>query len=161
LQEYSKDQGGSLIEVLIAMLVMSISLFGFFEYFSQTRRNMNSQVGLVAAQYVGDFLLTSIRQHMTPINQALYEGLSMTGTYTLHNCTNAFCSDEDIAERDLALFVREATSTLNNPQTKISFIEGYVQLELSWSDPLRPIQSGDCSNEAGETQSCITLFKSL
>lgn len=155
------QRGSSLIEVLIAVLVMSISLFGFLEYFSQTRRNLNSQVGLVAAQYIGEFLLASVRQHSNSTNQGLYSNMSVGKSYTLHSCSNVPCSSEKIAERDLALFVGEANKNLNSPAGQLSFVNGYVRLDLFWSDPLRPVRNGECEDSASVTQSCITLYKSL
>ena len=129
-------------------------------YFSKTQENMQSQRLLVAAEAINDSYAARVSQHQSANNTGIYDGLSVSAQYAYVDCRNT-CSDQEMARRDNALYVRQVRQAFQEPRVELEMAARYLQLSFFWHDPLKPLRTGACEQEARRGESCITIYKAF
>jgi type IV pilus assembly protein PilV len=129
-----RHRGFSLVEVLIALVIMSVGMLGIAGLFVQSmqagRTSMFRHHAVTLAGDVAD------RIRANPTAGAVYMGGGVD-----NGCVGGGvdCSEPDMAAHDIFLWAQQATDTLPNGQVQITF-DGAVtpptyEIEVSWDEP--------------------------
>ena len=111
-QRLNNDSGFTLIEVLIAVLVLSIGLLGLASLqMNALRNNQNSYYRTVATILANDFA-DRIRSNAAGVAANGYNAITRTSITTAPNCTAATCSPSAIRDLDVAQWYTELGSQL-------------------------------------------------
>ena len=130
----NKERGFSLIEVLIALIIMSVGMLGIASLYVQSMQaGRTSLFRHNAVTLAGD---VADRMRANPIAGAAYEGAGadngcIAGTAT---CTNA-----QMAAQDILLWGQQATDTLPNGNVAITFDNSVnpplYTIAITWDEP--------------------------
>jgi type IV pilus assembly protein PilV len=129
-----RQRGFSLVEVLIALVIMSVGMLGIAGLYVQSmqagRTSMFRHHAVTLAGDVAD------RIRANPTAGAVYMGGGMDGGCVAQGVD---CSEPDMATHDIFLWAQQATDTLPNGQVQITF-DGAVtpptyEIEVSWDEP--------------------------
>jgi type IV pilus assembly protein PilV len=129
-----QQRGFSLVEVMIAMVIMSVGMLGIAGLYVQSmqagRTSMFRHHAVTLAGDVAD------RIRANPTAGAVYMGGGVD-----NGCVGqgVDCSEPEMATHDIFLWAQQATDTLPNGQVQITF-DGAVTpptyvIEVSWDEP--------------------------
>jgi len=129
-----RQRGFSLVEVLIALVIMSVGMLGIAGLYVQSmqagRTSMFRHHAVTLAGDVAD------RIRANPTAGAVYMGGGVDSGCVAQGVD---CSEPDMATHDIFLWAQQATETLPNGQVQITF-DGAVtpptyEIEVSWDEP--------------------------
>ena len=129
-----RQRGFSLVEVLIALVIMSVGMLGIAGLFVQSmqagRTSMFRHHAVTLAGDVAD------RIRANPTAGAVYMGGGVDAGCVAQGVD---CSEPEMATHDIFLWAQQATDTLPNGQIQITF-DGAVtpptyDIEVSWDEP--------------------------
>ena len=129
-----RQRGFSLVEVLIALVIMSVGMLGIAGLYVQSmqagRTSMFRHHAVTLAGDVAD------RIRANPTAGAVYAGGGLDNSCVGQGVD---CSEPDMAAHDIFLWAQQATDTLPNGQVQITF-DGAVtpptyEIEVSWDEP--------------------------
>jgi type IV pilus assembly protein PilV len=129
-----QQRGFSLVEVLIALVIMSVGMLGIAGLYVQSmqagRTSMFRHHAVTLAGDVAD------RIRANPTAGAVYMGGGVDAGCVAQGVD---CSEPDMATHDIFLWAQQATETLPNGQIQITF-DGAVtpptyEIEVSWDEP--------------------------
>ncbi len=129
-----KQSGFSLVEVLIALVIMSVGMLGIAGlYVHSMQAGRTSMLRHHAVTLVGD---VADRIRANPRAGIAYEGAGLDGS-----CVSGVvnCDDVAMAEHDILLWKQQATDTLPDGDVDITFDDSgnppnYV-IDVTWSEP--------------------------
>ncbi len=129
-----KQSGFSLVEVLIALVIMSVGMLGIAGlYVHSMQAGRTSMLRHHAVTLVGD---VADRIRANPRAGIAYEGPGLDGS-----CVSGVvnCDDVAMAEHDILLWKQQATDTLPDGDVDITFDDSgnppnYV-IDVTWSEP--------------------------
>jgi len=129
-----RQRGFSLVEVLIALVIMSVGMLGIAGLFVQSmqagRTSMFRHHAVTLAGDVAD------RIRANPTAGAVYMGGGVDAGCVAQGVD---CSEPEMATHDIFLWAQQATDTLPNGQIEITF-DGAVLpptygIKVSWDEP--------------------------
>lgn len=130
-----RQHGFSLLEVLIALLVLAIGLLGLATLqtvglkFNQ-ESYMRTQAVLIAYD-----IIDRIRANPVAKSAGSYNSVAASATYTAPTCTGAVtCSTSDIATYDLANWKARIAATLPMGTGAISTISNRRTVTIKWKE---------------------------
>jgi len=129
-----RQRGFSLVEVLIALVIMSVGMLGIAGLFVQSmqagRTSMFRHHAVTLAGDVAD------RIRANPTAGAVYMG---GGTDAGCVAQGVDCSELEMATHDIFLWAQQATDTLPNGQIEITFDDAAMPptygIKVSWDEP--------------------------
>ncbi len=129
-----RQRGFSLVEVLIALVIMSVGMLGIAGLYVQSmqagRTSMFRHHAVTLAGDVAD------RIRANPTAGGTYELAGVDGGCVAQGVD---CTEPDMATHDIFLWAQQATDTLPNGAIQITF-DGAVtpptyEIEVSWDEP--------------------------
>jgi type IV pilus assembly protein PilV len=172
MQVLSRQRGVSLIEVLMAVLIFSISLIGMAGLMMMATRS--NQAAYLRTQVA--FLASNMADRMRANPAAVWNGNYNTTTVstTITDCSTVNCTPAQLAQHDLGAWGSQLTSFLPTPVISINCDNsgaGYVpagnqvsmtppyggtcKMSISWSER----QTGDVNNSSAISQQFAWEFQ--
>jgi len=128
------EQGFSLIEVLVALLIMSVGMLGVAGLFAHS-----TQAGRTAMlQHQALLLASDVAERIRANPRA---GVAYQGAHGSGSCAaeNAVCDAQSMAGHDIALWQRQAAQTLPGGQVAVSVDDSRspptYAISVTWSEP--------------------------
>ncbi len=116
---FKKQQGVSLLEVLVSVLVLGIGLLGVAALQTSSMRNTNSSLERTMAVILTDTLAELLRANPEA---------ARLGNYAFSDCTGS----EDLGTAGWVLDVKQATRADTCPV--VSWADGRYTVTISWGD---------------------------
>ena len=130
----AREHGFSLIEVLIALIIMSVGMLGIAGlYVHSMQAGRTSLFRHQAVNLAGDI---ADRIRANPTAGAAYTAVSGTN----HNCVNGNvdCTPTEMAENDILIWEAQATDTLPGASVGIVFNSAVTpntyQIQVAWTE---------------------------
>lgn len=119
-----KSRGFTMIEVLIAMLVLLIGLLGVSAMLLEGMQNSRDSLYRAQATTIAQDLLDRVRSNPTAVNAGLYSNVhysdtTQTPALTTVNCASAACGSADVASYDLRMWARNFVTSLSDYQASL------------------------------------------
>lgn len=129
-----KARGYSLLEVLIALLIMSVGMLGVAGLFAHSM-----QAGRTALlQHQALLLAADVAERIRANPRA---GVAYQGTYGNGSCAseNTVCDEHSMAGHDISLWQHQAAQTLPDGQVTVTFDDSSsppsYAISVVWSEP--------------------------
>ena len=155
-----QQSGISLIEVLVALLLVSIAGFSVLTMSSFSMKETNSIRYEVSADYLGQALLARIKTNATLSNQALYQFNSDTAITNTADC-DLGCNPLEIARLDSTEWSQEAKDLLPEAQYKTWWVDNQIMLAISWEGPVQEKSSSACPLTDDDAKTCRVYVASV
>ena len=137
----NKNAGFTLIEVLIAMLVLEVGLLGLAGLQVTSLRNNQSAYSRSQSTQLSYDLADRMRANST--GKAAYTAILPSSATAKANClTTPGCSPAEMAENDLFEWNRAVISTLSGGVGTISVVANVFTISITWDDD----RDGDDTN---------------
>ncbi len=140
---YKKNVGFSLLEVLIAVVILAIGLLGIAGMQVISLKNnhsayMRSQASLLGYEFA-DILRSNMKQveadkFGTSASGNIDIDTSSLGFNTVANCTGSGCSSDKMAENDLALWAMKINATLPSGMARVDRSGDIYIVSIFWLD---------------------------
>lgn len=157
-----KNDGASLIEVLVALFLIGVSLGAIFKLNNSAIDEMRALKEHHFAQNAVHDLVKKTRLYYDSSLQNIYR-VSGNGTaYPSADCT-IDCLSIEVAQYDIQVWTQELQTQLHNVQYSL-FVsnDSVLEIAISWeSRGQQPTQATDCPIELEEYESCFVLFAIL
>ena len=152
IPQRSTYQGGfTLLEILIALLVLSIGLLGMAGLQATSLRNSHDAYVTTRATYLAHDMADRMRANRSAL--ATYTGLSGVS----HDCVTVSCSPTDIAENDISEWLAEV-QTLPGGQGNIVQAGSLFTITVMW-DELRNGATGvGCDPNNPTDMRCVSII---
>ena len=147
----SVQNGFSLVEVLVSMVLISVGLLGALGMIKMAQKNMQSSFNYTQANILGANLMENMRANRNALqtNPTLYSTVPTTCQ------TNV---EFDAPTEDLRRFVCNIRASLQNPQTTVTFNDGLATITIVWTDSLRSsADSNVVQNEPTDDKQTLIL----
>ena len=142
------QRGMSLVEALVALLVLSIGMLGIAAlYVETTRANRTATIRTQAVGFVQDM---ADRIRANPVAQGNYDMDLYAGAPAKHNCVDAAgaaanCTQDELAEDDLAWWRAAVVAALPRSVPDVQYFAGTgagrpdrYQISVTWTEPGDP-----------------------
>jgi type IV pilus assembly protein PilV len=152
------QQGFTLLEVLIAMVVLSIGLLGLAGLQANSLKNNTSAYQRSQASIFAYEMLDRIRANHTGLVDGEYDDL-MSGTTSDPGCITTGCTVAQMAQYDAYLWKTQLADTLPSGQgTVLGSGDGSVfTITVMWDDERSGVTGTDCSGDPTVDLTCFVL----
>jgi type IV pilus assembly protein PilV len=129
-------KGFTLIEVLIAMLVLAVGLLGLASLQAYSLRNTQSAYNRSLATELAYDLADRMRANNKPLGLAVYGSMQPTAALAQANCVTVsnFCPPDVMAENDLYQWNLAVTTALPSSSGVIAVAASVYTITVSWND---------------------------
>ena len=130
-------KGFTLIEVLIAMLVLAVGLLGLASLQAYSLRNTQSAYNRSLATELAYDLADRMRANNKPLGLAVYGSMQPTAALAQANCVTVsnFCPPDVMAENDLYQWNLAVTTALPPGSSGvIAVVSNVYTITVSWND---------------------------
>lgn len=127
----SKQDGFSLIEVMVALVVLSVGMIGMAALHGQGLRASSAAIFRTQAITLSSDMADRIRANR--LGQAAYGGAAAN-----NDCTTADCTPAQMAAKDLYLWQQRVQNELPGGQGTVTYANGAppsYQITVTWEDP--------------------------
>jgi type IV pilus assembly protein PilV len=138
----SGQQGFSMVEVLVALVVLCVGMLGIASLYVVTLQSSGSAISRTQAVNLASDLGDRIRANRNVPDSYTFDG---TGTLTDQSCvgSSASCSPAQMAAHDLFIWKQQIESTLpGSPTGTVALDESTVPrtylITVSWTEPSQP-----------------------
>jgi type IV pilus assembly protein PilV len=150
---FSKQQGFSLLEVLISTVVLAIGLLGIAALQGNAiRYNHSAQLRSIALAQASN-MIDRMQANATGVNNGAYN--NVTGTGSLPSCTT--CSSAQIAQRDIYQWNTTNAQTLPLGQGRITRNGNQLTMVIRWDNDRSGATGLGCSGNTQIDLACLTL----
>lgn len=142
---FRKETGATLIEVLVAMVILAIGLLGLAGLQATSIQSNHSAYYRSQATILASDLADRMRANR---NEAL------TNAYLIDFPTSSKSNDEDSgtsAQKDIAAWLNQLARTLPNGTGKVEKNNTLVTISIRWNDTRGQIKASDDTNTHTET----------
>ena len=147
-------QGVSLIEVLVALLLVSISGFSVLAMSSFSTQESNSLRFEITADYLGRSLLSRVQANANQDNRAIYTFDTNTGsTEAAGDCING-CSSIAVAKVDVSEWTAEVKSILPEVRYQTWWEMNQLHIAIAWVGPIRNNSALNCPFKTNPNEAC-------
>lgn len=160
-----RDSGFSLIEVLIALVILSVGLLGIAAMVSISMKSKTGSYYRTQALALSGTILDRMRANRAAALTGAYDiavaqGTVTTGSLSSQDCTNSSCTSAQIATMDLAQWNNDLVQLLgNNSATNVSYsitttaVAQFTQVQvvISWNDTPANQALGASTNSGANT----------
>ena len=126
---YLRAKGFTLIEVLVAMLILSISLLGMAGLQIMSLQSSGSSLSRSQATMLAYDLAERMRRNS---DQSGFYVNNLDQTITSPDCLSTGCSPEELAREDIIQW-QTSLQDINGAAT-IASVDNEITLEISWSE---------------------------
>lgn len=134
------QQGATLIEVLVAIIVLSIGLLGMAGLQAASVQSNYSAYYRSQATILASDIADRMRANRS---------VALSGTYDLNALTNEHSATASRADKDLNEWLLQVTR-LPEGQAKIERDSGIVTITINWNDSRGSIKKADGSSETDD-----------
>ena len=129
-------KGFTLIEVLIAMLLLAVGLLGLAGLQANSLRNTQSAYNRSLATELAYDLADRMRANSSPVGLAIYVSMPPTNAVAQVNCmtVSTRCTSDIMAQNDLYQWNLEVNSYLPSGTGTIAFLASVYTITVSWND---------------------------
>lgn len=129
-------KGFTLIEVLIAMLVLAVGLLGLAGLQAKSLSNTQSTYSRSLATELAYDLADRMRANKKPLGLAIYTSMLPTAALAQANCVSVstFCPSDVMAENDLYQWNLAVTTILPSSSGTIAVAASVYTITVSWND---------------------------
>ncbi len=159
MKTYTKNNGFTLIEVLIAVLVLSIGLLGLASLqMNALRNNQNSYYRTVATILASDFA-DRIRANAAGVTANNYNAINRTSIVTSPNCTAATCTASEIRDLDVAQWYSELGTQLPSGNATVTGAGAgsIFTVTVMWDDARTGVTGTGCNPANAADLMCHTI----
>lgn len=152
--KYKTAAGVSLIEVLVALLLVSVAGFSILSMTSFANQDSNSLKFEMSADYLARGILSRAEVNASTTNKNTYTFDSDTLNPTeAPDCTSG-CSNDEIAVLDIHEWAKEAKDLLPAVQYKSWWTANELHLAIAWHGPIKLEQEKGCPFAKAEQIAC-------
>ncbi|KTC65514.1 pre-pilin leader sequence (pilV) (plasmid) [Legionella adelaidensis] len=147
------QQGFSLLEVLISVVILAIGLLGIASLqVNMIRYNHSAQLRSIAIAQA-ESMLDRMRANYTGVKSGLYNSLS--GIPSLPSCTN--CTAAESALRDLNLWNTTNSKLLPSGQGTVTKNGNHYVVTVRWDNNRTGVTGLGCSGNEKVDLTCLTM----
>lgn len=142
---FHKETGATLIEVLVAMVVLAIGLLGLAGLQATSVQSNHSAYYRSQATILASDLADRMRANRTE---------ALTNAYLIDFPTSSTSNDEDSgtsAQKDIAAWLNQLAGTLPDGTGKVEKNSTLVTISIRWNDTRGQIKASDDANTHNET----------
>jgi type IV pilus assembly protein PilV len=147
--ERKRQTGIGLVEILIAVLIMSLGFLATAQMQIQSMRNSRSSYYQSQAYFLANDIIDRMRTNIDGVATGFYDNVQTTAAATNPGCSTKVCSDNELAQQDLyewsanlhdlngaSNFVSTLPSTEKIPAngTITTLANGIYAVKMTWSD---------------------------
>jgi type IV pilus assembly protein PilV len=149
-----RDRGVSMVEVLVALVIISVGMLGIAGlYLSSLQAGRSANLRVQAMNLTSD-IADRIRANRAGLKN--YE-VTATGLGKTHDCSKASCTAKDLAENDLYLWKRAISAALPaNANGRVAFLDNAAPapdrytITVTWREPNSDIDYTNTMNVESE-----------
>lgn len=154
--------GFTMIEVLVAIVVLAVGLLGLAGLQATSLKNSTSSYARTQAQLLAYDMLDRMRSNLQGVANGAYNDLLST-TPTDPNCISSGCSVAQIAQYDAYEWSSLLQQTL---PAGTGLVEGngpgsIFTITVMWDDEHTGATGTDCSGDSAADLTCFTLSSTL
>ncbi|HEX2494964.1 MAG TPA: type IV pilus modification protein PilV [Steroidobacter sp.] len=127
-----RQHGFSLVEALVALVVLGVGMLGIASLYVVTLRSSGSAISRTQAVNLASDLGDRIRANRKAAEA--YAGLA-----TAHDCVSSYCTAQEMAENDLFVWRQQINTALpGDPSGKVEVAAGTPRtftITVSWTEP--------------------------
>ena len=159
LNPKSRMNGFSLVEVLVAMVVLSIGLLGLAGLQATGLKNNNSAYQRTQANILANEILDRMRANQAGIDGGFYDDPYAGGTPTDPNCITSGCSVSQMAQYDVFEWDDRMNDLLPAAQATItgSGANSIFTITVMWDDERTGATGTSCSGDPDVDLTCYVL----
>jgi type IV pilus assembly protein PilV len=157
-QSTSKQSGFTMLEVLVAIVVLAFGLLGLAGLQADGLRNNTSAYLRSQATLLAYDMLDRMRANMQGVESGDYDNLLNT-TPTNPNCISTGCSVSQIAQHDAFEWSQHLSTTLPSGQGRVigNGSGAIFSITVMWDDRRTGVTGTDCSGDPSVDLTCFTL----
>lgn len=149
-----KSNGFTLLEVLIAVIVLSIGLLGLAGLQTAGLRNNQDAYARTVATTLANDMADRIRSNMAGFNAGNYNNTSEAHSYCE---TISGCSPDEMAEHDTYMW-NQALDTLPNGQGDVAVNARIVTVTVFWDNARTGATGTDCDPGNPNDLTCVRIM---
>lgn len=147
--------GFTMLEVLIAVVVLSIGLLGLAGLQTTGLRNSQSAYGRTQATHLANDMGDRIRANMAGFDGGFYDN-DAAATATCEN--NTGCTPQQMAENDTLLWQQILQQSLPNGQGTVATNAGIVTVTVMWDNNRTGAVGTACGSDPNVDLTCLTIM---
>lgn len=151
---HKADAGFTLLEVLIAVVVLSIGLLGLAGLQTTGLRNNQDAFARTVATTLANDMADRIRANMAGFNAGNYDN---TAAVTASCETNTGCTPQQMAQHDTALW-NQALATLPSGQGSVATDVSIVTVTVFWDSNRTGVTGTGCSGDPTVDLACLSVM---
>jgi len=144
-----QQQGSTLIEILISMLILAIGVLGISSVQMTSMKNSNNSESRFRASLIVADMMARMQSNMVGVNNNAYDHLSVES-----NSSDECSENSSIVKLDTCLWGQKLAVLPNGAGTVIKSNDTY-EIVVSWNEQSTDGQKGDLS--ANEFKMTMTL----
>ncbi len=145
--------GFTLLEVLIAVVVLSIGLLGLAGLQTTGLRNNQDAYARTQAATLANDMADRIRANMAGFNAGNYDNTASTTA----TCNSSGCTPQQMAEHDTSLW-NTALAVLPSGQGTVATNAGLVTVTVMWDNSRTGATGTDCGPDPAVDLSCLLVM---
>jgi type IV pilus assembly protein PilV len=152
------QQGFTLLEILIAMVVLSIGLLGLAGLQASSLKNNTSAYQRSQANILANEMLDRIRANRTGLVEGKYDDL-MSGSTSDPGCISTGCTVAEMTQYDAYIWKTQLADTLPSGQGTVvgSGEDSVFTITVMWDDERSGVTGTDCSGNTSVDLTCFVL----
>ncbi len=152
--QHPKIAGFTMLEVLIAIVVLSIGLLGLAGLQSTGLRNSQDAYSRTLATTLANDMADRIRSNMAGFNAGNYDN---TAASTAGCTNNTGCTPQEMAETDTA-FWNQSLALLPSGQGDVATNAGLVTVTVRWDNTRSGATGTGCSGDPAVDMECLRVI---
>lgn len=156
-----QNKGFSLIEVLVAIVVLAIGLLGLAGLQTTSLKSNNSAYQRSQASLMANEILDRMRANYVGVQAGYYDDPYSGGTPSKPTCidTTAGCANDDMATYDVYYWETSLGNVLPNGQGAItgSGAGSVFTITVMWDDNRTGVDGTDCSGDPSVDLTCFVM----
>jgi len=156
------QQGFTLLEVLIAMVVLSIGLLGLAGLQANGLKSNNSSYQRSQANLLANELLDRVRANRAGMKLGYYDDL-FAGVVSDPGCISSGCSVQQLSQYDAFLWQNAVASNLPSGQGTITGngANSVFTITVMWDDERTGATGTNCSGNSSVDLTCFVMSTNL
>jgi len=149
-----------MIEVIISLLLVTVSALGILALNAHSTREVAHLKFQNQAEALGQQLLMRASINANTANRDVY---AVSGNTALQgpNCMNATCSDNEIANKDIADWTQELTDALPNSSYQAQWNQDNLIVAIKWQGIAKSNNTNCLFDNLQPNESCRTYVRKI
>jgi type IV pilus assembly protein PilV len=149
-----RQRGVTLVESMIALLVISIGLLGIAALQVTSMKQNNSALHHSQAVWIGYNIAERIRANFGQFDN--YDGLNTSGSYS-QDCASGSCTAAELIDGDAADWATEMQNLPAGLGIISSSGAGHLLIKIMWDDEGTGASGTDCGSDPEVDLTCYTV----